>query len=62
MVDHLLVVDRHKRMRAEEILVHHWILTVGQSKVVRNIDEAKLLLRSKNEAKVKEYAAESTGP
>ena len=62
LIDHLLVVDRHKRMRADEILLHSWIITVGQSKSTRNTEEIKTALRLKYDAKAKEYAAESTGP
>ena len=49
-------------MRADEILLHPWVMTVGQSKPIRNSEELKTALRMKNETKVKEYAAESTGP
>ena len=59
LIDHLLVVDRHKRIRAEEILVHPWILTVGQSKGIRNTEELKTTLRAKYEVKMKEYAMEN---
>jgi len=62
LIDHLLVVDRHKRIRADEILLHPWIMSVGQSKPIRNTEELKTTLRLKYDAKVKEYAAESTGP
>jgi len=62
LIDHLLVVDRHKRLRAEEILVHPWILTIGQSKSIRNTEELKTTLRSKYEAKIKEYAMENNTP
>ena len=62
LIDHLLVVDRHKRMRADEILLHPWIMSVGQSKQIRNTEELKTALRLKYETKVKEYTAESTGP
>ncbi|CAF0925446.1 unnamed protein product [Rotaria sordida] len=47
LIDHLLVVDRHKRMRADEILLHPWILGVGQSKTMRNSEEMKTALRLK---------------
>ena len=60
--DSSLVVDRHKRMRADEILLHPWILNIGQSKTIRNTEELKTILRLKYESKIKEYAAESTGP
>ncbi len=62
LIDHLLVVDRHKRIRAEEILVHPWILTVGQSKAIRNTEEMKTTLRAKYEVKMKEYAMENNVP
>ncbi|CAF1528528.1 unnamed protein product [Rotaria magnacalcarata] len=62
LIDHLLVVDRHKRMRADEILLHPWILTVGQSKPLRNTEETKAALCLKYDNKIKEYAAESNGP
>ena len=55
LIDQLLVVDRHKRMRADEILVHPWIMSLGQSKPIRNTEELKTALRSKYDAKVKEY-------
>jgi hypothetical protein len=48
-------------MRADEILLHPWIISVGQSKSIRNTEELKTTLRLKYEAKIKEYAAESTG-
>ncbi|CAF0720598.1 unnamed protein product [Rotaria sp. Silwood1] len=62
LIDHLLVVDRHKRMRADEILLHPWILSVGQSKSMRNTEEIKTALRLKYDTKIKEYAAENNGP
>ena len=55
LIDHLLVVDRHKRMHADEILLHPWIMSVGQSKPIRNTEELKAALRSKYDAKIKEY-------
>ncbi|UJR26315.1 hypothetical protein I4U23_007653 [Adineta vaga] len=55
LIDHLLVVDRHKRMRSDEILLHPWIMSVGQSKPIRNTEELKTALRSKYDAKIKEY-------
>ncbi|CAF2882352.1 unnamed protein product [Rotaria sp. Silwood2] len=62
LIDHLLVVDRHKRMRADEILLHPWILSIGQSKSMRSTEEIKAALRLKYDTKVKEYAAENNGP
>ena len=62
LIDHLLVVDRHKRMRADEILLHPWIVNYGQPKSNRNLDELKANLRLKYDMKMKEYAAESTTP
>jgi serine/threonine protein kinase len=62
LIDHLLVVDRHKRMRAEEILLHPWIMSIGQSKPIRNSEDVKTILRLKYEIKVKEYTAENSGP
>ncbi len=62
LIDHLLVVDRNKRMTADEILLHPWIMSLGQSKTIRNMDELKANLRLKYETKIKEYAVESTGP
>jgi hypothetical protein len=61
LIDHLLVVDRHKRMHADEILLHPWIMSVGQSKPIRNTEELKSALRLKYDAKVKEYT-ENQGP
>jgi hypothetical protein len=49
-------------MRAEDILLHPWIMSVGQSKPIRYSEELKAALRLKYDTKVKEYAAESTGP
>ncbi len=49
-------------MRADEILLHPWIMSIGQSKTIRNMEEYKTTLRLKYETKIKEYAAESTGP
>ena len=59
LINQLLVVDRFKRIRAEDILLHSWILTVGQSKTVRQTEELKSTLRTTYEAKMKEYAMES---
>ena len=61
LVDHLLVVDRHKRLRADDILLHPWILTCGQTKSPRNVEELKTVARLKYEMKMREYASESTG-
>ncbi|CAF1379816.1 unnamed protein product, partial [Adineta steineri] len=55
LIDNLLVVDRHKRMHADEILLHPWIMSIGQSKPIRNTEELKTALRLKYDAKVKEY-------
>lgn len=60
LIDHLLVVDREKRMHADEILLHSWILTVGQSKLIRNTEELKATLRLEYDIKIKEYAMENT--
>ena len=49
-------------MRAEEILLHPWIMSIGQSKTLRNTEDLKTILRLKYETKVKEYAIENTGP
>jgi len=49
-------------MRADEILLHPWVMSVGQSKPIRNTEELKTALRLKYETKAKEYANESTGP
>ena len=49
-------------MRADDILLHPWIMSIGQSKPIRNAEELKNTLRLKYDLKVKEYAAESTGP
>jgi hypothetical protein len=62
LIDHLLVVDRQKRLRAEEILIHPWIMNIGQSKSIRNTEELKINLRAKYEAKIKEYAMENNTP
>lgn len=59
LIDQLLVVDRFRRIRAEDILVHPWILTVGQSKTIRHTEELKTTLRTNYEAKMKEYATEN---
>lgn len=61
LIDHLLVVDRHKRLRADDILLHPWILTCGQTKSPRNVEDLKTIARLKYEMKMKEYAGESTG-
>lgn len=60
LIDHLLVVDRQKRMRADEILLHPWILTVGQSKSIRHIEELKTTIRAKYDMKIQDYANENT--
>lgn len=62
LIDHLLVVDRHKRMRADEILLHPWVINVGQTKSNRNLEDVKASLRLKYDMKMKEYAAETTTP
>ncbi|CAF0779210.1 unnamed protein product [Adineta steineri] len=59
LIDQLLIVDRQKRMRADEILLHPWILTVGQSKPIRNTEELKTTLRLQYDLKMKEYATET---
>ncbi|CAF3676010.1 unnamed protein product [Rotaria socialis] len=61
LIDHLLVVDPKKRMRADDILLHPWIMSCGQSKPTGNTEELKTILRLKYEAKVKEYAMENNG-
>lgn len=58
LIDHLLVTDRHKRIKAEDILLHPWIISLGQRKPIRFTDEVKAGLRLKYDAKKKEYAAE----
>ena len=58
LIDHLLVTDRHKRLRAQEILLHPWIIAMGQTKTLRYTEELKSSLRSKYDAKILEYAAE----
>ncbi|CAF0733239.1 unnamed protein product [Didymodactylos carnosus] len=62
LIDHLLVVDRHKRMKAEEILLHPWIISQGQSKTLspRGLEELRTTLKTKYEQKSKEYANENT--
>ncbi|UJR22720.1 hypothetical protein I4U23_025754 [Adineta vaga] len=60
LIDHLLVVDHQKRMRADQILLHPWIITIGQSKSIRNLDELKSTLRLEYDMKMAEYAMEST--
>ncbi len=59
LIDLLLVVDRHKRIRADQILLHPWIITSGESKSIRNTEELKTTLGKKYEAKIKEYAMET---
>lgn len=59
LIDQLLVVDRYKRIRAEDILLHPWILTVGQTKSIRQMEEMKSTLRMTYEGKMKEYAMEN---
>ena len=46
-------------MRADEILLHPWILSVGQSKNLRNMEELKTTLRTKYEGKIQEYTMEN---
>ncbi|CAF1613049.1 unnamed protein product, partial [Didymodactylos carnosus] len=60
-IDHLLVVDRYKRMKAEEILLHPWIITQGHFKTLslRDLDELQASLKTKYDQKPKEYAHES---
>lgn len=45
-------------MTSLEILLHPWIITVGQSKSIRNIEDVKTNLRTAYESKMKEYAKE----
>lgn len=59
LINHLLVVDRLKRLRADEILLHPWIISTGQSKPTGNTEELKNILRLTYEAKIKEYAVEN---
>lgn len=61
LIDHLLVVDPKKRMHADDILLHPWIMSTGQSKPTGNTEELKAILRSKYDAKIKEYAMENIG-
>jgi hypothetical protein len=49
-------------MRADEILLHPWIISVGQSKSIRNMEELKTTLRSNYETKIKEYAMDNNAP
>ena len=60
MINHLLVVNRYKRMRANEILLHPWIMSIGQPKSLGNPEELKSTLLLKYEAKMKKYVMEST--
>ena len=48
-------------MHADDILLHPWIMSVGQSKPIRNMEEFKSTLRLKYDTKVKEYN-ENQGP
>ncbi|CAF3610220.1 unnamed protein product [Rotaria sordida] len=59
LIDHLLVVDQQKRMRADEILLHPWIMSAGHTKPMGNTEDLKNVLRLKYEAKIKEYAMEN---
>jgi hypothetical protein len=58
LIDHLLLIDRHKRMRADEILLHPWILTLGKTTSIRSTQELKDKLRTKYDSKIKQYALE----
>ncbi|CAF1265744.1 unnamed protein product [Adineta ricciae] len=60
LIDHLLIVDRQKRMRADQILLHPWIITTGHSKSILNMEELKKTLRLEYDMKMAEYAMEST--
>jgi hypothetical protein len=46
-------------MRADEILLHPWIISIGQSKSIRNTEELKTSLRLKYDVKMKESATEN---
>ncbi|CAF2603494.1 unnamed protein product [Rotaria sp. Silwood2] len=59
LIDHLLIVDQQKRIRADEILLHPWIMSTGHTKPMGNTEELKSILRLKYEAKIKEYAIEN---
>jgi serine/threonine protein kinase len=60
LINRLLVVDRHERMRADEMLLHSWILSAGQSKTIHDNEDTKRRLRSRIDFKIKEHAAEGT--
>ncbi|CAF1230696.1 unnamed protein product [Rotaria sp. Silwood1] len=60
LINHLLVVDQQKRLRADEILLHPWIMSTGHTKPMGDTEELKNILRIKYEAKIKEYAMENT--
>ena len=49
-------------MRADDILLHPWIMSLAQTKPIRNMEDFRTILRAKYETKVKDYALENSGP
>jgi hypothetical protein len=59
LINHLLVVDAKKRWKAEDVLCHQWILTLGNSKQLPpNFDDMRKDHLKKLREKQKTYAAE----
>ncbi len=59
MINHLLVVDVSRRWKAEDVLLHPWIITQGNSKALPpNFEEYKKNYLNELRAKAKIYAAE----
>ena len=62
LINHLLVVDIKKRWKAEDVLIHPWILSQGNSKPLTNYEEVKKEHLSSLKVKAKQYAAEPFAP
>jgi serine/threonine protein kinase len=59
LIDHLLVVDIKSRWKAEDVLLHPWIITQGHTKELpANFSEHRKQLLSELKAKGKQYASE----
>jgi len=59
LINHLLVVDIKKRWKAEDVLVHPWIVTQGNTKPLpANYDEFKKDYLNELKVKAQAYRAE----
>lgn len=59
LINHLLVVDVKKRWKAEDILIHPWILSYGNTKELpANLEEYQKKILNELKIKAKQYASE----